>query len=335
MSYLKTLRQHPNVFENYLQIRSWLKNYFYDLKVNTASSKKISFKRAEAKIRYVITGSIKRPSFQIIEANEIVKRFTLTKQNLKAIKQAIFETAPEGLSEQCMTFNARLSNTFTRERFDEAYLRNMANWKSRVLDDTDLTQQVDETYVYKGDSKSEMRILNYLLKYDCVKLLRGQDYAIQYENKNYYPDFVYLNHMNQLVVLEVKGKGDFSTEKNLKKYFALVKHCTEKGYVFGMVDANFNTLNSLLEVPVHKGFEKALLTALKKDGVVNSQTITKLRVKEFSHLKRKAIQHMITKIVIKNRLVNRPKSVHDLNIHNEKSKLKDYYLITSASKRLK
>lgn len=332
MSFIKELKAHEHAYDQYREIRSILKNYFHDIKTNTASKKKVTFRREDVKITYVVTGDSKNPSFHIVQDRELIMDMALTKKNEAAIKAAIDETAPSSLNKQCMAFNARLSNAYSRARFDEAYLLGMAEWKTATLDDSPLTVQIDDNYVYKGDSKAEIKILTYLLKHGCVKLLRGQDYVIEYGSRRYYPDFVYLNHLNQIVILEVKAKGNFSSEKNLIKYIALAKHCEAHGYVYGMIDANFNTLVSLLNAPINKTFEKELLRAVEEYGMVNSQLITQIRSQHFPHIKRRALEHMIPRIVITNRLVNKPRAVHDLNIVNKRSKLKHYYLLLQSIK---
>ena len=331
MSFHQALKQQKSR-PYYMQVRHLLKNAFADLLVNRASKKKVTFKRQDVNVVYQICGTPKRPVFVVSTPGALPISYPLNKTHLPKIQAAIEATYPETLTPMCVRFNAKLSNTYTKKRFDEDTLLNLAPWRSTQESENPLTMRVDEDYVYQADSQAEIRILKYLLSHGCVKKLRGQNYAIPYGKKTYYPDFVYLNHLNQIVILEVKSKGTFATAANLEKYTTLAKHCEAHGYVYGMIDTNFNTLVSQMAIPVNRSFEKALLETLHKEGIVTSKTITALRKTTFSHIKRRKLEHMLTKIIITNQLCAQPSSVHDLRITQASSSASHYYLMRKLMK---
>jgi len=322
ISYLSVkLKSDEKKYKCYTEIKQWIRNAFLDVKVDYSKNDKLVFSVPYNKNQYIIYEGRFGTYFSIVSDERILFRINLDYKNNKKIIEEIQNSYPLDLDISCVRLNAKLHNRFSGKKFSETELLNLACWTQKEKKNQ---IRVSDDYVYNGDSSAEIKIVKHIITHGCAKILRGQDYFIEYDNRKYYPDIIYLNHLNQIVVLEVKAKGGFSTEGNIRKYIALAEHCREKGFVFGMIDRDFNTYHSYINLHVLKGFEQDVLNILKKNGVFNSQSLTKLHNEKYSHLKYKELRKMITKIVLDHRLVDRPKTVHDLNIINENIKYKNY-----------
>lgn len=324
IGYLIYLKKNKVKYQYYYVIKEWIRNAFSEVKTSYKWDNQISFYVLENGIRYLIKDINYETFFVIIDKSKTVYQAKIPNKNLKRIIRAIQDTFPENISLSSVRFNMKLHNRFTYKRFTKAQLLSLADWSQK---DKKNYYIINKDYTYYGDSKDEIKIVKHIMYHHCAKVLRGQDFSITYGEKKYYPDLVYLNHLNQIVVLEIKAKGDFASESNIKKYIALAKVCREKGFVFGMIDKDFNTYQSYINLRVHKGFEKNFLKVLRRDAVFNSQSLTKLRKNKYPNHLRKTLRKMITKIILDHRLINRPKTVHDLNVLNEKIKQKHYYAI--------
>lgn len=321
MGYLKEIKNHRERYGVYLTVKQWVRNAFERVKVDYGHPKRLAFHVKSHGLSYVLEARKDNMYFYIVDKNEKTSEIEARKSNRKAIEHRIKQTLPETITHSSVRMNMKLHNRFTGKRFCEEDLLNLAEWTQK---EKKHSVKVDETYTYYGDSQAEIDIVRHLLRHKCAKVLRGQDYAIHFDEKRYFPDIVYLNHLNQIVVLEVKSKVNFSEEKTIRKFVALADKCRELGYVFGMIDRNFMSYQSYLKLPVLKGFEKDVLRILKTEGEFDSKRLTKLRAEKYSHVKRRALEKMVTKIVLDHRLVNRPKTVHDLRILNERLRTKHY-----------
>jgi hypothetical protein len=329
MSYLNQLKKSDMAYACYKEVKEIVRNTYKRLKIDYSQKNQLKFSRVDQNIKYTIYNARGHHKLQITNNDEMVFNGLLSKSNMQKIRKALDDTRPSSIDKSSVAFNAKLCNRYSSKRFDRNHILAMTSWKIHDENNSKHSIVMPDGYVYKGHSSAEIKIINHLMSKKCASIIRGQDYAIPYGDQHYYPDLVYLNHLDQVVVLEVKGKSDFSAEKNIIKYIALAEHCYKNGYVYGMVDKDFVTMKSFLNLKPHRGFEQAVLKVLKKDGVFNSQSLTKLRNESFSHLKRSHLMKLVTKFVIEHRYINRPKTAHDLNIMNKKLKIDHYYLIKS------
>ena len=110
--------------------------------------------------------------------------------------------------------------------------------------------KVDDRFVLSFDSEDERIIYDYIKKNKLAKIIRGQalKIPIPHTKTNYYPDLIYLNQDNEVVIVEVKSKSNMSTIDELKKYDALKKYCNLHGFYYTMIDRNFTSIKSLCNI---------------------------------------------------------------------------------------
>jgi hypothetical protein len=129
---------------------------------------------------------------------------------------------------------------------------------------------------------------------------------------------VYLNHDNEVVIVEVKSKTNMSTYDELVKYHALRVYCYFNGFHYTMIDKRYTSIQSFCKMNYNKKLESTIISHLKKYGLLDSQVVTQIREKHFSHIKRKNLDKMVTAIIIKNRLIDKKVNMTQLHVINQK-----------------
>lgn len=169
-------------------------------------------------------------------------------------------------------------------------------------------------------SNDEKIVYDHIVKNKLAKCIRGQALRIPIANSNssFYPDIVYLNQDNEVVIVEVKSKNNMSTYDELVKYNALRGYCLKNQCHYIMCDKNYTSIQSFCKLNYNKSFETAILDHLKKTGLLDSQAVTEIRNKQFPHIKRKDLDKMVTAIIIKNRLVDKKVNMTKLHVINKK-----------------
>ena len=106
--------------------------------------------------------------------------------------------------------------------------------------------------VIECDSKSEVKMLEYLEDNDLVLAIGGQNLTIKYssafrKNLEYHPDIIALTNEGHIAIIEVKSITSMDYHLNLEKYDALEMYCEDNGFEYMMIDpANeFMTLDEL------------------------------------------------------------------------------------------
>ena len=142
---------------------------------------------------------------------------------------------------------------FTLQEFN-----NLADWSYGVSFNKDV-------YIYtlpngnqiECDSKSEVKLLDYLIDNKLTKAVGGQNLLIKYdsafrEDLFYYPDIVILTKDYHVAIIEVKPVTAMSYHKNVEKYEAMKAYCEENGYEYMMIDPDhdFMTYDELLKLRI-------------------------------------------------------------------------------------
>ena len=137
---------------------------------------------------------------------------------------------------------AKLKNRNKAKKFTLEEFNDLADW-------TYCDSFNDDGYVYtlsngnqiECDSKSEVKLLDYLTSKKLAVAIGGQSLRIQYSSAfrsglDYYPDIVILTKDMHIAIIEVKPVTAMSNHRNIEKYEALTDYCTEHGYEYMMVD---------------------------------------------------------------------------------------------------
>ena len=169
-------------------------------------------------------------------------------------------------------------------------------------------------------SKDEKVIYDHIVKYDLAQIIRGQALRIPIPKteKSFYPDIIYLNHNNEVVIVEVKSKTNMSTYDELVKYHALRTYCYHQGFHYTMIDKRFTSIQSFCKMNYNKKLEKMIIQHLKTKGLLDSKAVTQLREQHFSHIKRKNLDKMVTAIIIRNRYIDEKVNKTQLHVINKK-----------------
>ena len=108
------------------------------------------------------------------------------------------------------------------------------------------------------DSKSEVKLLEYLKEHDLVLDIAGQALRIPYatsfsKSKDYYPDIIVLTNDYHIAIIEVKASTAMDQHMNIEKYEALDDYCYQHGYEYMMIDPDnsFLTFEDLKSMPVN------------------------------------------------------------------------------------
>ncbi len=137
---------------------------------------------------------------------------------------------------------AKLKNRNKAKKFTLEEFNDLADW-------TYCDSFNENGYIYtlsngnqiECDSKSEVKVLDYLTSKKLAVAIGGQSLRIQYSSAfrsglDYYPDIVILTKDMHIAIIEVKPVTAMSNHRNIEKYEALTDYCTEHGYEYMMVD---------------------------------------------------------------------------------------------------
>lgn len=207
---------------------------------------------------------------------------------------------------------------------EEEFL-NLVDWNSYKPKKGKKSVKVDDRFVLSFDSEDERIIYDYIKKNKLAKIIRGQalKIPIPHTKTNYYPDLIYLNQDNEVVIVEVKSKSNMSTIDELKKYDALKKYCNLHGFYYTMIDRNFTSIKSLCNIKYSKTLEDKVIAHIKRYCLLDSQAVTEIREKEFQHIKRKDLDKQISAIIIKNKYIDKKVNMNQLHVINKKFFLDD------------
>jgi hypothetical protein len=174
-------------------------------------------------------------------------------------------------------------------------------------------------------SKDEKIVYDHIAKHNLAKCIRGQALRIPIPKTKrfFYPDLVYLNKDNEVVIIEVKSKANMSTHDELVKYNALRLFCLKNQCHYAMLDKNYTSIQSFCKMNYNKKLETVIIKHLKKYGLLDSQAVTQIREKYFSHIKRKVLDKMVTAIIIKNRFIDKKVNMTQLHVINQKHNMDD------------
>lgn len=113
------------------------------------------------------------------------------------------------------------------------------------------------------DSKSELKMLEYIKTNGLASECAGQAYEIEYDTefrtqKSYFPDITMLTKTGKIAIIEVKPALAMCQHVNIKKYEALARHCKKKGFMYGMIDPdnNYMTYEDLKKLPICLGLSR-------------------------------------------------------------------------------
>lgn len=206
------------------------------------------------------------------------------------------------------------------KKYTEDAFLSLAPWDTYKPKKNKSLVQVDDQFQLHFDSEDEKVIYEHIERNKLAKIIRGQalEVSMPKSKHSYYPDIIYLDQNNEVVVVEVKSKANMSTIDVLEKYQALQKFCYNKGFHYVMIDKNFTSMKSFCQLNYNKSLEEKIIQHIKQHGILDSNTVTAIRNKYFSHIKRKVLDKMITAIIIKNNYVDRKVNMTQLHVVNQK-----------------
>ena len=133
--------------------------------------------------------------------------------------------------------NRNVARKFTREEFNK-----LADWEyCRSFNEDGYIYTLPNGNKIECDSKSELKILDYLVSRKLALEIGGQELCIPYdtafrESVSYYPDLVILTKDFHIAIIEIKPVTAMSKHTNIEKYNALKEYCDEHRYEYMMVD---------------------------------------------------------------------------------------------------
>ena len=133
--------------------------------------------------------------------------------------------------------NRNKARKFTREEFNQ-----LADWEyCRSFNEDGYIYTLPNGNQIECDSKSELKILDYLVSRKLALEIGGQELCIPYdtafrESVSYYPDLVILTKDFHIAIIEIKPVTAMSNHTNIEKYNALKEYCDEHRYEYMMVD---------------------------------------------------------------------------------------------------
>lgn len=109
------------------------------------------------------------------------------------------------------------------------------------------------------DSKSELRLIRYLVSKGLTQAIGGQNLRIKYDTAfrkgaDYFPDIVMLTSGGRIAIAEVKPITAMSYHLNVEKYAALSAYCRERGYEYMMIDPSngYKTFSEMKNMSIPK-----------------------------------------------------------------------------------
>lgn len=148
--------------------------------------------------------------------------------------------------------NVENAKVFTHHSFNS-----LADWTiGTSFNGTHIYKTSSGNYIF-CDSKSEVKMLEYLERNNLVLDIGGQMLDIKYDSPfrekiTYYPDIVTLTSDNRIAIIEVKPITAMSCHRNIEKYKALSKYCKENGFIYAMIDPDedFMTFEELKNIDI-------------------------------------------------------------------------------------
>lgn len=167
---------------------------------------------------------------------------------------------------------SKLKGRQQARKYSLADFENLADW-------TYCSSFNEEGYVYtlpngnkiECDSKSEIKLLNYLISKNLALAIGAQELCIKYKtayrkNADYFPDLIILTKDEHIAIIEVKSIKAMSYHLNVEKYMALQDYCERHGYEYMMVspDSDYMTFEDLQKMKIPKKIVNSVEWYLRK-----------------------------------------------------------------------
>lgn len=161
---------------------------------------------------------------------------------------------------------AKLKNRNKAKKFTKQEFKELADWRfGRSFNDDVIIYELPNGNEIQCDSKSEVLLLDYLIKHRLALEIGGQELYLKYDTAfrsgcYYYPDVVVLTKDYHIAVIEVKPVTAMSYHKNMEKYEALREYCEARGYEYMMVDPahDYMTYDEMLKLRIPKAIENRI-----------------------------------------------------------------------------
>lgn len=150
--------------------------------------------------------------------------------------------------------NRQNAKTFTLQDF-----KSLADWDDcKSFNENGYYYYLSNGRKLECDSKSEIKMLEYLEQNDLTLEIGAQELVIKYDtefrsNQLYFPDIVILTKDKHIAIIEIKPLTAMSNHTNLEKYRALQAYCKNNGYEYVMIDPDngYKTFDDLerMEIP--------------------------------------------------------------------------------------
>ena len=151
----------------------------------------------------------------------------------------------------------KLQNRTESKEFTQEYFDSLADWKYGEAFIGKYQYKTKSGNIIECDSKSEIKLLEYLENNKLVKDIGGQMLNIKYDSAfrtdlDYFPDIVALTRDNRIAVFEVKPATAMDNHKNMEKYQSLSLYCQKYGFMYAMIDpeCNFSTFEEIRDMSV-------------------------------------------------------------------------------------
>ena len=167
---------------------------------------------------------------------------------------------------------SKLKNRQRARKYSSDDFEDLADW-------TYCTSFNEDGYIYtlpngnkiECDSKSEIKLLNYLTSKKLALAIGAQELCIKYrtayrKNVDYFPDLIILTKDEHIAIIEVKPITAMSYHLNVEKYSALQDYCEERGYEYMMVDpdSDYMTFEDLQKMRIPKEIVNSVEWYLRK-----------------------------------------------------------------------
>ncbi|MCQ2439553.1 MAG: hypothetical protein MJ074_07305 [Oscillospiraceae bacterium] len=151
----------------------------------------------------------------------------------------------------------KLQNRERARYCSQADFDSLASWEYGHAYNGDIKYRTKNGKTIECDSKSELRLLEYLEENHLVKDVGGQNLHITYDtafrqNVGYNPDIVALTRDDHIAVFEVKPVSAMDYHRNIEKYRSLAKYCEKNGFMYAMIDpdSDFTTYEEVVDMAV-------------------------------------------------------------------------------------
>lgn len=278
-SKIKILKLHPNLFN--ISLKNYVKtNAFKKLKENNFNkfgdlAKLRSIEEIHMKAKTTINHAL------IVLFKE--KNIIYGKEKAKEKKSRLSDEIK--LSK--MYDNSKI---FTIKEFDE--IVNKLGFRNK--------KYIDQKAEF--DSIHEKIFAKKLEKLNFVKVIR-QIHLCTYKSKgkikNYYPDFIALDKMGHIFVIEVKEYTAMATRDTLVKYYFAKKYCKQNGFIYLLTTLYLTTYEDIASSCIDKKIKNFIKETIQIKGKFTKIDLDKLRV-EMKNKNRRYIDKQIVRICIQN-----------------------------------